>query len=104
PALGLEKKFQAETKLADLLSQTSQAIQQANSIDSQLKKQSDQLKTAGETVQTFQSDLAAVLGSAPSFAAPDAAEPTVMRANGHATALYGQVWQADAAPTSAQVE
>jgi hypothetical protein len=104
PALGLEKKFQAETKLAGLLSQTSQAIQQANSIDSQLKRQSDQLKTAGEAVQTFQSDLAAVLGSAPSFAAPDAGEATVIRANGHASTLYGQVWQVDAAPTSSKVE
>jgi photosystem II stability/assembly factor-like uncharacterized protein len=104
PALGLEKKFQAETKLAVLVSQTSQAIQQANSIDSQLKKQSDQLKATGEAVQTFQSDLAAVLGSAPSFAAPHDEEPTVMLANGHASVLYGQVWQVDAAPTSSQIE
>jgi photosystem II stability/assembly factor-like uncharacterized protein len=104
PALGLEKKFQAETQLASLVSQTSQVVQQENSIDSQVKKQSEQLKAAGEMIQTFQSDLTALLGSARSFAATDAGEPTLMRANGHATTLYGQVWQVDAAPTLAQIE
>ncbi|HLW86245.1 MAG TPA: hypothetical protein VKR60_13590 [Candidatus Sulfotelmatobacter sp.] len=104
PALALENKFQAELRLAAMVTQTSQAVQQANSIDSQLKKHSEQLKVAGEAVQTFQSELAALLGAARSFAAADAAEPTVTRANGRATTLYGQVWQADAAPTSAQIE
>jgi photosystem II stability/assembly factor-like uncharacterized protein len=104
PALGLEKKFQAEIKLAALVSQTSQAIQEAHAIDAQLKKQGDQLKAAGDAVQTFESRLAGVLGGAPSFAAPDTGESTVMRANGHASTLYGQVWQVDAAPTSSQAE
>jgi photosystem II stability/assembly factor-like uncharacterized protein len=104
PALGLEKKFQMETRLASIVTQTFQAIQQANSIDAQLKKQSEQLKTAGEAVQTFQSELAAQLGTGVGRLAADAGEPTLMRANGHASTLYGQIWQVDATPTSAQIE
>jgi hypothetical protein len=104
PALGLEKKFEMETRLASIVTQTFQAVQQANSIDAQLKKQSEQLRVAGEAVQTFQSELASLLGSGAGFRAVDAGEPSLMRANGHATTLYGQVWQVDAAPTSAQIE
>jgi photosystem II stability/assembly factor-like uncharacterized protein len=104
PALGLEKKFEMETRLASIVDQTFQAIQQANSIDAQLKKQSEQLRVAGEAVQTFQSELAAQLGSGAGFRSADAGEPTLMRANGHASTLYGQVWQVDATPTSAQIE
>jgi hypothetical protein len=103
PALGLEKKFEAETQLASLVSQTSLAAQQANSIDAQLKKQSEKLRAAGEAVQTFQEKLAALLGNGASFGAPaEAAEPTLMQVNGTASTLYGQIWQVDATPTSAQ--
>jgi photosystem II stability/assembly factor-like uncharacterized protein len=104
PALGLEKKFEAEARLASIVTQTFQAVQQANSIDAQLKKQSEQLRVAGEAVQTFQSELTALLGSGAGFRAVDAGEPSLMRANGHASTLYGQVWQVDAGPTSAQIE
>jgi hypothetical protein len=104
PALGLQKKFDVETRLASIVTQTFQAIQQANSIDAQLKKQGEQLRVAGEAVQTFQSELAAQLGSGVGRLAADAGEPTLMRANGHASTLYGQVWQVDAPPTSAQIE
>jgi len=100
--LGLEKKFEAETELAALVTQTSQAVQQANSIDSQLKKQSEQLRVAGEAVQTFQQQLVAVLGKAAGFGTPDTGEPTLNRVNGEASAIYGQVWQVDVAPTLAQ--
>jgi photosystem II stability/assembly factor-like uncharacterized protein len=104
PAPGLEKKFEAEMQLASLVSQTSLATQQANSIDAQLKKQSEQLRIAGEAVQTFQEKLAALLGNAAGFGAPaQAGEPTLMQVNGTASTLYGQVWQVDATPTSAQL-
>jgi hypothetical protein len=103
PALGLEKKFAAETQLASLVSQTSLAAQQANSIDAQLKKQSEKLRVAGEAVQTFQEQLAALLGGGGGFGAPAAEEPTLMQVNGNASTLYGQIWQVDATPTSAQL-
>jgi hypothetical protein len=102
-ALGLEKKFAVETQLASLVSQTSLAAQQANSIDAQLKKQSEKLRVAGEAVQTFQEQLAALLGGGGGFGAPAAEEPTLMQVNGNASSLYGQIWQVDATPTSAQL-
>ena len=102
-ALGLEKKFAAETQLASLISQTSLAAQQANSIDAQLKKQSEKLRVAGEAVQTFQQQLAALLGGGGGFGAPAAEEPTLMQVNGNASTLYGQIWQVDVTPTAAQL-
>jgi photosystem II stability/assembly factor-like uncharacterized protein len=103
PAPGLEKKFEAETRLASLVNQTSLAAQQANSIDAQLKKQSEKLRVAGEAVQTFQEQLVSLLGGAGGFGAPAAEEPTLMQVNGTASALYGQIWQVDATPTAAQL-
>jgi hypothetical protein len=103
PALGLEKKFDLEKRLSSLVSQTSLAAQQASSIDAQLKKQSEPLKVAGEAVQTFQSELAALLGGAEEFGGPEAEEPTLRQVNGTASTLYGQVWHVDATPTSAQL-
>ena len=103
PTLGLEKKFELETRLASLVSQTSVAAQQANSIDAQLKKQSQQLRVAGEAVQTFQSELAALLGGAGEPGGPEAEVPTLVEVNGTASTLYAQVWQVDATPTSAQL-
>jgi photosystem II stability/assembly factor-like uncharacterized protein len=101
----LEKKFQLEVRLASLLSQTSKAVMQAGSIREPLQKLIQQ--TAGPTrdsVQAFQSKLAAVLGAPAAFAAPPANEITLVRVNGQVAALYGQVWQADAEPTVAQTE
>jgi hypothetical protein len=103
PTLGLEKKFELETRLASLISQGSLAAQQANSIDAQLKKQSEPLRVAGEAVQKFQSELAALLGGAGEPGGPEAEEPTLIEVNGTASTLYGQVWPVDAAPTSAQL-
>jgi hypothetical protein len=103
PALGLERKFDLEKRLSSLMSQTSLAAQQANSIDAQVKKQSEPLRVAGEAVQTFQSELAALLGGAEEFGGAKAEEPTLLEVNGTASTLYGQVWHVDATPTSAQL-
>ena len=103
PAPGLERKFDLEKRLSSLVSQTSLAAQQANSIDAQVKKQSEPLRVAGEAVQTFQSELAALLGGAAKFGGAEAEKPTLLEVNGTASTLYGQVWHVDATPTSAQL-
>ena len=103
-AAGLEKKFEAETELASLVSQTSQAILQASSIHTQLDKLSP---SAGETknaIEDFEKKLTALLGAPGGFFAPPSTEATLSRINGEASTLYQQVWQADAQPTSAQTE
>ncbi len=104
-AAGLEKKFQLEMRSASLLSQTSRAVMQAGSIRDPLQKLSQQATgTAHDSIQAFQGKLAAVLGGPAGSAAPPADQITLAGVNGQVAVLYGQVWQADAEPTSAQSE
>ena len=104
-ATGLDQKFHVETRLASLLSQTSKAVMQAGSIREPLQKLSEQATGATkDSVQAFQKKLTGVLGAPSGFFAPPSAEATLARANGQVTVLYGQVWQADAEPTTAQSE
>jgi photosystem II stability/assembly factor-like uncharacterized protein len=102
---GLEKKFQLEAHLASLLSETSKAVLQAGSIRDPLQKLSQQVAgSVRDSIQTFQNKLVAVLGAPAGFLAPPTNESTLMRVNGQVSVLYGQVWQADAEPTTAQAE
>jgi len=104
-AAGLEKQFQLENRLAEILSKTSQAVLQAESIRGPLQKLGEQASGAvHDSVQTFQNKLTGLLGAQDGFAAPPTTEATLSRANGQATTLYGQVWQADAEPTASQSE
>ncbi len=104
-AAALEKKFQFETRLASLLSETSQAVLQAGSIREPLQKLSEQSTgLVRDSVQAFQNKLAAVLGTPAGFAAPPSNEITLSRVNGQIAILYGQVWQVDAEPTTSQSE
>ena len=101
----LEKKFQLETRLASLLSETSRAAMQAGSIRESLEKLSQ--RSSGSTrdaLQSLQTKLAALLGPSPGFAAPPADTVTLARVNGQVATLYGQVWQVDAEPTASQSE
>ncbi|MCU1302896.1 MAG: hypothetical protein JWQ87_3180 [Candidatus Sulfotelmatobacter sp.] len=101
----LEKKLQTETRLASLLSETSKAVMQAGSLREPLQKLSQQASDeTRKTVQDFQNKLSAVLGGSPGVGTPSADAVTLTRVNGQAATLYGQVWQADAEPTSAQSE
>jgi photosystem II stability/assembly factor-like uncharacterized protein len=101
----LEKKFRSETRLAELLSHTSQAVLQAGSIRDPLQKLSEQSSGAAhDAVQAFQNQLAAIIGAAPGTGAPAANEVTLARVNGQVATLYGQVWQVDAEPTATQSE
>jgi photosystem II stability/assembly factor-like uncharacterized protein len=104
-AAGLDQKFQLETRLASLVSQTSKAVMQAGSIREPLQKVSEQATgPTKDSVQAFQTKLAAVLGAPSGFFAPPSAEVTLAQVNGQVAALYGQVWQADAEPSVAQSE
>jgi photosystem II stability/assembly factor-like uncharacterized protein len=99
----LEKKIEVEKRLASLLGEASQAALQAASIRDSLQKLSDPASgPAHDSVQAFQSRLAAVLGAAPGSLAPVSDEVTLMRITGQLYTLYGQVWQADAEPTTSQ--
>ncbi len=104
-AAGLQKKFQAETHLASIMTDSSQALLQGGSIRAQLEKLSAQANgSAKDALEATGKKLAALLGVAPGFLAPPSPESTLTRLNGQAGTLYQQVWQVDAAPTSSQTE
>ena len=97
----LEKKFQLETRLASLLSETSKAVMQAGAVRDSLKKLNEQATgPTRDAVQAFQTELNALLGTPGAAASGDAI--TLTRVNGQVATLYGQVWQVDAEPTKAQ--
>ena len=101
----LEKKYRAEMHLASVLSETSQAVLQGNSLRDRLQKFAEHSSnTVSEAVQTAQKKLISVLGAPGSFFAPVSDEVTLSRVNGQANTMYGQVWQVDAEPTSAQLQ
>ncbi len=102
-AAGLEKKFQIETKLAALVSESSKSVMQASSVREQIEK----LKTSepGKVdIETVEKKLNDVLGSQGGFFSPPSPEATLNRVSGQASTLYGQIWQADAEPTISQVD
>jgi photosystem II stability/assembly factor-like uncharacterized protein len=102
---GLERKFQLETHLATLLSQTSQAVQQAGSIRDPLQKLGQQATgPMRDSVQAFQTKFLALLGAPAGFLAPPVNENTLIRTNSQIAVLYGQIWQVDADPTASQSE
>jgi len=98
----LEKKFEAERRLAAILSQTSRAILEGGSIRDQLQKLGDQAKAPKDVAETFQKKLAAMLGATGGAAATSTGNVTLTRVNGQVSTVYTQVWQVDAAPTSSQ--
>lgn len=105
PADGLQKKFDAEARLASITSKTSEAVLQAGSVRTQLEKVNEQAGAETKTaIADFQKKLTTLLGAAGGFFAPPSPEVTLSRVNGEAGTLYQQVWQADAEPTSSQLE
>jgi hypothetical protein len=87
------------------MSETAQALLQCGSIRTQLERASAQANpTARENIEAFEKKLTTLLGAPGGFFAPPSQEVTLGRVNGQASTLYLQVWQADAEPTSAQME
>ena len=105
-AVGLQKKFQAETRMSSIVNDSSQALAQGGSIREQLEKLTSQANPQSkDAIESFEKKLAAVLGGGAGGASPAASEQvTLSRVNGEASMLYGEVWQADAEPTASQTE
>jgi len=103
PPAGLQKKFEAETRLAALITDSSRAVLEGNSIRKQLEKVHSQASSK-EAIEAFQKKLAALLGAPGGFFAPPSPEVTVSRVNGDASTLYLAIWNVDAQPTVPQTE
>jgi photosystem II stability/assembly factor-like uncharacterized protein len=102
---GLEKKLQAEKKLASLMSNTADALLQAGSIREQIEKMSPESAShAKDAIADFQKKLDSLTGASGGFLAPPSQEVTLSRANGSVATLYQEIWGVDAELTGAQVE
>ena len=102
PMAGLQQMFNLETRLASLLTSSSEAVIQVRSI----REQVDKLQASGagaDAIEAFKKKLKTLTGDSgqPSVATP---ELTLNRVNGAVNTLYGEVSRADATPTGAQVE
>jgi photosystem II stability/assembly factor-like uncharacterized protein len=105
PAAGLQKKFAAETRMAAIMDQTAQALAQGAAVREQTEKLNAQSSAqTKDAIEAFQKKLMGLLGAAGGFFAPPSPDVTLSRVNGQAATLYGQMWQADAEPTTSQME
>ena len=105
PAAGLEKKFQAEMRMASLMSASAQAQLLGESLRAQLEKLGTQPSApVADAIAAIDKKLTALLGAPGGFFAPPSTEVTLGRINGQAATLYQQVWQADDEPTSSQMD
>ncbi len=102
-AAGLTQLFQLETRLAALLTRTSQAVMEARSMRMQTREiQGKAAGSTAEALKNFDQKIAAVLqGAAP---AATVQSPTLARVNGAASTLYADATRADAAPTRALLD
>jgi photosystem II stability/assembly factor-like uncharacterized protein len=98
----LEKQFDLEMRLASELTTSTEAVRQARSVVDQLHKLGSQSGALSESVKAFDQKVGTILRG-PTPAVPAASEPTLTRANAAVDALYTGVGQADAAPTTAQI-
>ncbi len=101
---GLVEMFQLQSRLASLMSESTEEVTQAQSAHEQLEKLAPQASGAlAEAISAFDKKVSALLGGGGGFFAPPSPKPTLSRANGEASALYGEVGRADATPTAAQM-
>jgi photosystem II stability/assembly factor-like uncharacterized protein len=101
-AADLEKQFDLEMRLASELTVSTEAVTQARSVVDQLHKLGNQSGALAESIKAFDQKVATILRG-PTPAVPGASEPTLTRASAAVDALYTGVGQADAAPTTAQI-
>ncbi|MGE5207164.1 MAG: WD40/YVTN/BNR-like repeat-containing protein, partial [Chlamydiota bacterium] len=101
---GLEQQFQAETKLASMMTQATEAILQARSANEQLHKLAAQASgPVKDSIAAFENKMNDVVGKPGGFFTAPSAQVTLNRVNGDVATLYGDVDRADAAPNAAQV-
>jgi hypothetical protein len=101
PIAGLQQQFQLETKLASMLTSSSQAVLQAKSIRDQVKKIAGQASgRAAEALKSLDKNVSTLLEKPDS--APSSAPPDLTTIDGNISTLYSTIGQADVAPTAAQ--
>lgn len=104
PPAGLQQQFQAEAKLASMMTQAAEAILQARAATDQLHKLTGRAGApARPAIAEFENKMTGIVGKPGGFFAPPSARVTLNRVNGDIATLYGDVDRSDAAPNAAQV-
>ncbi len=98
----LEKQFNLEMRLASELTTSTETVTQARSVVDQLHKLGNQSGAMAESIKALEQQVGTILRG-PTPAVPGTSEPTLTRASAAVDALYTSVGQADAAPTTAQI-
>jgi hypothetical protein len=103
PRDGLVQMFQLQSRLASLMTHSTEDVTQARSAHEQLQKLAEQASgPLADAVSTLHKKVSALLGGAGGFFAPGSAKPTLSRANAEAATLYAEIGRADATPTLAE--
>jgi RNA 3'-terminal phosphate cyclase len=102
-ASDLQQQFELEMKLESAVSQSSGAVTQARTTHEQVEKLLQQASgSLKDSLESLDQKISALLGPDKDAAAGKAL--TLPAANANVIALYGEVGQADAAPTIAEVD
>jgi hypothetical protein len=105
PREGLVQMFQVQTRLASMMTHSTEAVSQARSAHEQLQKLAGQASgPIADAISALDKKVSALLGGGGGFFAPASPKPTLSRANGEAATLYSEVGRADATPTPAQTD
>ncbi|MGB2643517.1 MAG: hypothetical protein WBG02_03420 [Candidatus Acidiferrum sp.] len=104
PREGLVEMFQLQSRLASMMTESTKDVAQAQSAHEQLQKLTPQASgQVAEAISALDKKVSGLLGGGGGFFAPPSPKPTLNRANGEASALYGAVARADATPTAPQM-
>ena len=107
PAVGLTQLFQLQVQLAEMMTESSEALTQARSANEQLEKISGQASGAVTAeIAALEKKITAAIGGAGGPGRPGrtaAPEITLTRVSGEVGGLYGDADRADATPTVAQM-
>ncbi|MGB8476832.1 MAG: hypothetical protein WCE61_22355 [Candidatus Acidiferrum sp.] len=104
PRAGLVEMFQLEKRMASIMTESTEDVTQARSAHEQLQKLLPQASgSLAEAISALDKKVSELLGGGGGFFAPPSPKPTLSRANGEASSLYGEVGRADATPTAAQM-
>jgi photosystem II stability/assembly factor-like uncharacterized protein len=104
PASGIEQQFNLEMHLASELTTSTEALTQARSLLDQVKKANGQAAgAAAEPMKAFEEKVTTILRGPKSAGMGGPSTPTLTRENSAIGTLYESIGQADAVPTTAQV-
>jgi photosystem II stability/assembly factor-like uncharacterized protein len=100
---GLVEMFQLQSRLASMMTHSTEDVTQARSAHEQLQKLAGQASgPLADAISTLHKKVSALLGGGGGFFAPASPNPTLSRTNGEAATLYAEIGRADATPTPAQ--